>query len=116
MSNKRTGRMPPGNPGLVADRSGGLCEVCLVMPASDIHHRRFLSRGGKHNLANLLHLCGTGNIDGCHGRAHTGDALEGTAISRFNPGPESGIAFMDMQGDLWLLDDAGSRKKWKEAE
>lgn len=110
MSNKRTGRMPPANVAAVIARSGGMCERCLVAPASAIHHRRYLSRGGRHNVANLLHLCGTGNVGECHGEAHTGIGAEvGTAISMHNPRHESEITFTDLLGREWLLDDDGGR-------
>ena len=112
MSNKRTGRMPPAHVELVRERSGGLCERCLVYPASEIHHRRFLSRGGKHNVANLLHLCGFGNTGGCHGEAHTGVGAEvGTAISAWNIHHESEIAFIDLLGRKWVIDDAGGKRR-----
>ena len=114
VSNKRTGRMPPAYPGIVAERSGGMCERCLVVPATEIHHRRYLSRGGKHNLANLLHLCnpgGGGNAGvGCHAEAHTGIGGEvGTSISRHNPRPESAIPYTDLLGRERWLDDTGLR-------
>lgn len=110
MSNKRTGRMPPERPDEVRKRSHGMCEICLVKPANDIHHRRFLSRGGKHNLANLLHLCGFGNNDGCHGDAHTGIGRDnGTAISAWNPRHESEIPYTDLLGRTWRIDDDGGR-------
>lgn len=110
MSNKRTGRMPPKHAEAVAQRSGGMCEVCHVMPANDIHHRRFLGRGGRHNIANLLHVCGNGNIDGCHGRAHTGAHLDGTAISTWWPLAEADTGFTDLLGQVWLIDDHGGKE------
>ena len=55
----------------VAVRSAGVCEGCGAMPATEIHHRLYRSRGGKDTIDNLMHLCGSGNIDGCHGDAHT---------------------------------------------
>lgn len=111
MSNKRTGPMPKRHPEMVRERSGGMCERCLVRPATEIHHRRFLSRGGKHNVANLIHLCGHGNADGCHGEAHTGIGDEvGTSIKAFNPRHESKIAFTDLLGREWLIDDDGGKE------
>lgn len=111
MANKRTGRMPQKNVEAVQERSGGLCERCLVMPATEIHHRRYLSRGGKHNVANLIHLCGNGNADGCHGEAHTGIGAEvGTSISRYNPHPESAVPFTDLLGNPWWLDELGGKR------
>lgn len=89
-----------------------MCERCLKKPAVEIHHRRFLSRGGKHNVANLLHLCGGGNFDGCHGEAHSGIGAEvGAAISRHNPRPESEISFTDLLGREWLIDDEGGKRR-----
>lgn len=114
MANKRTGRMPPDNVEKVRERSRGMCERCLTRPAVDIHHRRFLSRGGGHNVANLLHLCGSGNIDGCHGEAHSGIGREvGAAISRFSQIPESEIPLTDLLGRVWLLGDDGSKTEVK---
>jgi hypothetical protein len=55
----------------VRARSGGACEGCHAREASEMHHRRFRSRGGQHTAANLLHLCGWGNHTGCHGIAHS---------------------------------------------
>lgn len=118
MSNKRTGRMPQKHVDAVLARSGGMCEVCHVMPASEIHHRRYLSRGGMHNIANLLHLCagnGMGNFgDGCHPRAHSGAHLEGTAISRHWPLTEADTGFTDLLGQTWWIGDDGSKEKQTE--
>ena len=112
MANKRTGRMPPRNASTVAERSQGMCERCLVAPATELHHRRYLSRGGHHNLANLIHLCGFGNTGGCHGEAHSGIGAEvGTAISRHAQQHESEIPFTDLLGREWLLDDAGGKTR-----
>lgn len=61
----------------IAARSQGVCEHCGVRPATDIHHRRFLSRGGASSVVNGIALCGGptglagGNHSGCHGLAHT---------------------------------------------
>ena len=54
----------------VAGRSGGVCEGCGMAPATNMHHRKFRSAGGRDTAANLLHLCGMGNTSGCHGIAH----------------------------------------------
>lgn len=61
-------------------RSRGVCEGCGKAPATEMHHRKFRSRGGLHRLGNLLHLCGWGNHTGCHGAAHGPDAPEGWAV------------------------------------
>lgn len=57
---------------LVAERSFGLCEGCGKRAATQMHHRLFKSRGGQDFVVNLLHLCGSGNMLGCHGAAHMG--------------------------------------------
>lgn len=38
-------------------RSQGTCEVCAAAPATDAHHRRNRSQGGRWSPENLLHLC-----------------------------------------------------------
>lgn len=55
----------------VALRSGGVCEGCGAAPAEAVHHRLYRSRGGEDTVDNLLALCGVGNVDKCHGVAHT---------------------------------------------
>lgn len=111
MSNKRTGPMPVKHPEIVHDRCYGMCEGCHQKPASDIHHRRFLSRGGKHNLANLVALCGSGNHTGCHGLAHSGNAPDGWAIKAADSRGESDVPFVDLRGIEWKLDDDGGRTR-----
>lgn len=67
-------------------RSFGLCEICGIHPATEIHHRQYRSRGGRHETANLLHVCGWGNHTGCHGKAHTEGHDNGWAVpSGANP-------------------------------
>lgn len=56
---------------LIEARSGGVCEGCGKRPATEMHHRKYKSRGGKNTAENALHLCGWGNHTGCHGEAHT---------------------------------------------
>jgi hypothetical protein len=55
----------------VAARSGGVCEACGVARAEAMHHRLYRSRLGQDTVENILHVCGRGNKDGCHGIAHT---------------------------------------------
>lgn len=68
-------------------RSGGVCEGCHLRPAVQIHHRRYVSRGGSNDLINLLDLCGLGNAAGCHGIAHTatGERLGWSVRSGIDP-------------------------------
>lgn len=109
MSNKRTGPVPPGTVEKLEERSLGMCEGMCGKRAREIHHRRFLGRGGKHNVSNLLALCGRGNHSGCHGIAHQGEAPDGWAISRHEPKHESEIPYVDLAGRTWWLDDEGGR-------
>lgn len=57
----------------VQARSGGRCELAgpdCQGRAREVHH--VFGRGGMdpHDPAKLLHLCGHGNQDGCHGYVH----------------------------------------------
>lgn len=70
------GPIPAKNRRLVEERSGFLCEGCGEQPATNVHHRQYLSRGGGHELSNLFHCCGVGNSAGCHGTAHSGEGHE----------------------------------------
>lgn len=57
---------------LVNLRAKGVCEGCGVLPALEVHHRKFRGRGGRDEVVNLIALCGLGNMSGCHGIAHSG--------------------------------------------
>jgi len=54
---------------LVAERSGGICEVCGANRATNFQHRKNRSQGGPWSASNGLHACGSGTT-GCHGRMH----------------------------------------------
>jgi hypothetical protein len=54
----------------VRERSFGMCEICGIRQATEIHHRQHRSHGGLDIVTNLLHVCGWGNHTGCHGKAH----------------------------------------------
>lgn len=47
------------------ERAEGRCEICNG-PADNAHHRKNRSVGGRHELSNLMLLCGSGTV-GCHG-------------------------------------------------
>lgn len=79
---KQPKNIPAKNRRIVEQRSGGVCESCGDNPASDVHHRQYRSRGGSHDVHNLIHLCGWGNHTGCHGRAHSDGEREGLSIRR----------------------------------
>lgn len=51
---------------LVAERSGGVCEVCYAARASNFHHRIPEGQGGPWAAGNGLAVCGSGTL-GCHG-------------------------------------------------
>jgi hypothetical protein len=98
--------IPPKNRRLVEDRSGGLCEGCGNREATNVHHRRFLSRSGTHDVFNLLHLCGMGNVQsaGCHGTAHSGEGHElGWSV---NSWADPALVPVLYRGELrWLTSD-----------
>lgn len=73
--------IPAANRRMVEERSKGICEGCGKAPATEIHHRRYKSRGGRHEVSNLIHLCGWGNHTGCHGVAHKGAERIGWSVS-----------------------------------
>lgn len=64
---------------LVRARDGYRCAMCgmLLMVAGQwqsVHHRKPKGMGGSallENASNLVQLCGAGNADGCHGKAHS---------------------------------------------
>ena len=66
---------------VVLERAQGRCEGCGNPQANNLHHRQFRSRGGPHTVNNLVLLCGAGNTNGCHGKAHSADAPTGWAVS-----------------------------------
>ena len=92
---------------LLFARSGGVCEFCGRQPATEVHHRKFRSRGGGHNIENLLHLCGWGNHTGCHGLAHSGEPPAGLAVHAWED--ERLVPVEDAGGTLWWLTKDGRR-------
>lgn len=59
----------------VQQRSNGLCEaridgVCSGQ-ATETHHRAGRSGDGSHHPVLLVHVCGHGNMTGCHGAIET---------------------------------------------
>jgi hypothetical protein len=77
---------PPSELKLIKQRSRGICEGCGLAPATQAHHRQYRSRGGADIAQNALHLCGSGNHTGCHGKAHNeGEPIGWSIRSGFDP-------------------------------
>lgn len=105
-------KIPARNRRIIEARSEGVCESCGDRPASDIHHRQYLSRGGSHDVHNLVAVCGSGNHTGCHGRAHRDGEREGLAIGR---GYRSELVPLLYRG-VWVLpDDEGGLRRLSES-
>jgi hypothetical protein len=98
--------IPPGNRRIVEERSGSVCEGCGKARATEVHHRRYRSRGGGHEVSNLLHLCGFGNNanEGCHGVAHSAEGGElGWSCNSWENPKHRPVLY---RGTLmWLVDD-----------
>ena len=92
---RRPKRVPREVERAVRIRAEGRCERCGKEVPTELHHRRFRSRGGEHTASNLVALCGWGNHTGCHGFAHSDDphaTLQGWAVSAWGREPhEIGI-------------------------
>lgn len=61
---------------LLLERSGGICEICARRPGSNRHHRRPRGLGGSSRpdtdlISNLIMVCGSGSVSGCHGYLET---------------------------------------------
>lgn len=110
---KRDKRIPPKNRESVENRSRGLCEGCGIRRATDVHHRKYLSRGGGHEIANLIHLCGSenglpgGNHSGCHGVAHSGEGHElGWSVNSWGDPTHTPVLY---RGEMrWITNDGRS--------
>jgi hypothetical protein len=83
-----------------------VCEGCGQRPATNIHHRKYASRGGKSEIVNALHLCGMGNVlgAGCHGVAHSAEGHElGWSVNSWGNPALTPVLY---QGELaWLTND-----------
>lgn len=100
---------------LVRERDGLHCQMCgrvLAGRPYAVHHRTPKGMGGSaklENASNLVTLCGSGNADGCHGKAHSNPQWarnHGWIVSRsFDPAEIP----VDMHDGWFLLSDDGSR-------
>lgn len=90
----------------VHERAGGRCERCFSPGPLELHHRKFRSRGGKHTVENITALCGLGNMQGCHGYAHTVGG-DGWAVHSWEN--ELDVRVIDVQGNWWYFTKDGRR-------
>jgi 5-methylcytosine-specific restriction endonuclease McrA len=120
MSPKATRAVQEAARRIVRERDGSRCQMCgLNILGGDgaIHHRIPKGMGGSALLespANLVTLCGTGNADKCHGKAHRNPEWarnHGWIVSR-------SLDPADIPVDMWdgwfLLDDEGGRRPYVE--
>ena len=100
---------------IVRERDGHRCTMCgasIVDQPSALHHRVAKGMGGSAKLeraSNLVRLCGNGNADGCHGKAHGNPHWarnHGWIVSRSLDPAEIPV---DMHDGWFTLDDAGGR-------
>lgn len=102
---------------VVAERSGGFCEIRIQRPAvclglaTSKHHRRKVSQGGLWVPSNILDACGDGTR-GCHGWVESEPTkARGLGLWLYAGGhPLVTPVFMTFRGqtDWYLLDDEGS--------
>lgn len=100
---------------IVHERDAGRCCMCGIHITDGngaVHHRTPKGMGGSALLespANLITLCGRGNADGCHGKAHSNPQWarnHGWIVSRsLNPLEVP----VDMHDGWHTLSDDGSR-------
>jgi hypothetical protein len=65
-----------------------------------------------HKPANLITLCGSG-VDGCHGWVESNREqarLDGYLLFRIDSASE--IPFKDNEGNLWLINNFGEKKRF----
>lgn len=95
---------------LVAERSGGVCEICTAEPATEYHHRAPRGMGGtsdpKVNLASALLHVGRP----CHRYAeeHRAEALiAGWLVSRYSDPARVNVLIHNGSRYVYLTDDGG---------
>lgn len=90
----------------VAQRSGGVCEICGQQRATNWHHRQNKGQSGAWRAANGLHLCGSGTT-GCHGHV-TANPAKARAYGwsvRSTQGPADVAVWLYGRGWSVLTDD-----------
>ena len=96
---------------IVRERSGGLCEIDQCGPATDWHHRKNRSQGGRWTPANGLHLAAP-----CHRRV-TEHPLEacGNGWSVLSWQDPATVPVRLWHGTYYLTDTGGLEPHQKEA-
>lgn len=105
---------------VVHERDQGRCCMCGINLAGtdrrSVHHRAPKGMGGSALLespANLVTLCGLGNSDGCHGKAHSNPQWarnHGWIVSRHLDPAEIPV---DMVDGWHTLTGVGDRIPWE---
>lgn len=101
---------------LLAQRSGGICELCHANPATNAHHRAPRGMGGTkrniHTIEWLLHLCGSGTT-GCHGyiESHREEAYRSGWLLRQHQRPPTSPVWIHGPA-LVILTEDGRYKPW----
>lgn len=97
----------------VRGRDGFVCQMCgNHLGVGSIHHRKPKGMGGSALLeqaSNLVTLCGSDNVTGCHGKAHSNPRWarnHGWIVARSMEPTEIPI---DMFDGWHTLDDLGGR-------
>lgn len=100
---------------IVAERSGGVCELDGFRPAESLSHRIAVARGGTWAPSGLVHTCGDG-VRGCHGWLEANPTYAGEGrwqIRRLHRANPLDIpVYLRPRDSEWgwhLLDDAGGR-------
>lgn len=84
-----------------AERSFGLCEICAIRQATQMHHRLHRSHGGDERVTNLLHLCLW-----CHQAAHH-DRLRYAYGWAVRTGFDPALIPVDYRGEPMILTAEG---------
>lgn len=90
---------------IVKERSQGICERCGSAEAIQMHHRR--KEGREWRASNLMHICGLGNVSGCHGEIEqypTASKEQGWWLIPIQD-PERSPVWFAGRGRVFLSDD-----------
>lgn len=96
---------------VVRERSGDRCERCGA-PATNMSHRKPVSQGGKWEPSNILHVCGQGNLTGCHAWVHEDrDGVASRSGWSLKSWQDPAVEPVTYPDGVWLLDDEGGRRR-----